>query len=70
MSIETGQSILNHALKDLHAHWDVTHRSWRDETSRAFEAKHLLPLDENTRKAIEAMSQMATTLHKLRRDCE
>ncbi len=70
MSIETGQSVLNHALKELHARWAVARESWRDETSRAFEANHLDPLEVNTRKAVEAMSQMATILHRLRRDCE
>ncbi len=70
MSIETGQSVLNHSLKELYARWAVTQQSWRDETSRAFEANHLAPLEANTRKAVEAMSQMATILNRLRRDCE
>lgn len=70
MSIETGQSVLNHALKDLHAGWAATKQNWRDETSRAFEAKHIASLDAHTRRAIEAMAQMVVILHRLRRDCE
>jgi len=70
MSIETGQSALNHALKNLHVRWLATQQDWRDETSRAFEAKHLAPLQVNTRKAVDAMSQMATILNRLRRECE
>lgn len=69
MSVSSGQAKVNRALKDLLERWDDTEPVWRDVMRGKFEEKHVAPLKPQVRAADSAMTNMATLLHQIRRDC-
>lgn len=70
MSLPSGIGKLRDASKHLLQQWHEAQSSWQDENARRFFDNHLEPLLAQVRVVELAMSQMATTLHKVRRDCE
>ncbi len=70
MSMSAGLARLQWAAKDLRARWGEVKTAWHDENARKFEEKHLAPLLARLRATETAMSNMATILQKVRRDCE
>lgn len=70
MSIHAGRAKLHENFKQLTRRWQQTQRDWHDPASRAFERKHLTPLEADVRAAATAMARMAETLQRARRDCD
>jgi hypothetical protein len=56
-------------MKELMGRWNETRSSWDDSVSKAFEEKHLLPMEQDLRNALSAMDHMAQVLSAIRRDC-
>ncbi|MEX0745913.1 MAG: hypothetical protein WD118_09965 [Phycisphaeraceae bacterium] len=70
MSMQSGRAKLHEAFKQLARRWQNTQRDWRDANSRAFEAKHLTPMESDVRTAAAAMSRMGEMIQRARRECE
>ncbi len=67
--MSAGSSKLQHALKDLRAHWDETKSLWSDQVARDFEKNHLTPLDQQTTTAMRGMADIAEVLSRVRHEC-
>ncbi len=67
--MSAGSSKLQHALKDLRAHWDETKSLWSDQVARDFEKNHLAPLDQQTTIAMRGMAEIAEVLNRVRHEC-
>lgn len=70
MSLPSGIGKLRDASKHLLQQWHEAQSSWQDENARQFYEQCLEPLLAQVRMVELAMSQMATTLHKVHRDCQ
>jgi hypothetical protein len=70
MSLQGGRGRLYGALQALQARWDRTDPHWQDTMKAAFVEQVLTPLQEQTFIALEAIDQMDTILHAMRRECE
>lgn len=70
MGVYEGGGQLSKALRQLLVQWEDTRMSWNDAQAREFEAKYLIPLQNDLRNACSAMAHMAAILEKIRRDCE
>ncbi len=57
------------AVRELLSRWHDVRMQWDDPVSRAFEQKYLEPMQNDARVAMTAMSEMATLLDRIRRDC-
>ena len=70
MGVHEGRGGLHRAMKDLTRRWQETRGSWDDAATEAFERRFLVPLEQDLRKAVSAMDQMAVLLAQIHRDCE
>ena len=70
MSVIAGIAKLRDSSKKLRQQWLEVQNSWRDENARRFHENHLEPLLAQLKMVELAMSQMATSVHHARRDCE
>jgi len=70
MGLYEGRGQLSRISKELMLRWSETKVQWDDAASRAFEEKHLEPLQRDLHQATTAMDHMAAVLSQLRRDCE
>ena len=70
MSVIAGIAKLRDSTKKLRREWLEVQTSWQDENARRFHENHLEPLLAQVRIVEMAMSHMAATVHKARRDCE
>ncbi len=69
MGMFEGRARIGKSIKDLHTRWNETRSDWDDASSHAFEAKHLIPLELDSRQAVSAMDGMAQILMQIKRDC-
>lgn len=70
MSVVAGIGKLRDSSKHLLQNWQEVRSSWQDENAARFFENHLEPLLAQVRMVEQAMSQMATSVQKARRDCE
>ncbi len=69
MSVNSGRTRLQGAMKELKLRWGQVQAKWDDRARQQFEQRHLQPLEPKIRKAISAMETMHAILDKARRDC-
>ncbi len=69
MSLSSGRTRLQGALKELQVRWGQVQAKWDDVARQKFEQRHLQPLEPKIRNAIGAMEKMHAILAKARRDC-
>ncbi len=69
MYFGAGTGKLQHALKTIRAHWDVTASGWRDQVRRDFEDRTLAPMDSQATQTARAMDELADLFAKIYRDC-
>jgi hypothetical protein len=67
--LSTGAAKLSNATKALRLAWQEAHEQWNDDTSRAFEEKHLQPVLPQIKAALDATSRMTELLNRAERDC-
>jgi hypothetical protein len=60
---------LSKAIRELLLHWNEAQAAWNDPVSHRFEESWIVPLQSEVRNAASAMSDMATLLDRIRRDC-
>jgi hypothetical protein len=70
MMLEGGRSKLYSALKNLQGQWDATEPHWQDAMRVQFTEEVLLPLQELTQVALQAIDQLEALLHQMQRECE
>ncbi len=70
MMLESGRSKLYASLKTLQGQWEATEPHWRDSMSLQFTEQVLLPLEEMTGAALQAIDQLEALLTQMRHDCE
>jgi hypothetical protein len=70
MGLYEGRGQLSRIMKELMLRWSETKVQWDDAASRAFEQKHLEPMQRDLQQATAAMDHMAGVLSQLRRECE
>jgi hypothetical protein len=70
MGMHEGRARLGKSVKDLLMRWNEARNHWGDSTSKAFEMKHLVPIEMDARQAVSAMDSMAQILQQIKRDCE
>ena len=64
-----GAGRLHHCLRALRERWEITSELWSDQVARDFEKNHLLPLEHQTKNAIQGMEKLSEVLTRLRQDC-
>jgi hypothetical protein len=69
MSVVKGHDRLVGAAKQLLAEWQALKEVWRDENSRQFEEKYIIPLESEARAAVMAMDRAQAAIHRAQRDC-
>jgi hypothetical protein len=69
MSLNTGWSELNSALKNMRQLWEEIQGSWNDPVSRDFDANHWQPLERHVIAALRAMDRLDPILARAQRDC-
>ena len=70
MGVYEGRGQLAKAIKELMRQWAETKGQWEDAQSRAFEEKHLAPLESDLRTAASAMDHIGVLLGQMKRDCQ
>jgi hypothetical protein len=70
MGMHEGSARLGKSVKELMMRWAETRSHWNDSTSKGFENRFLVPIEQDSRKAIGAMDQMAQILQKIKHECE
>ena len=70
MGMHEGRARLHKSTKELLMHWMETKSQWNDSNARTFEAKYLIPLEQDEKQAVGAMDYMAQVLQKIKHDCE
>jgi hypothetical protein len=70
MGMHEGRARLNKSVKELMMRWNETKSQWNDGNARGFEAKFLVPLEQDAKRAVGAMDHMAQVLQKIKSDCE
>lgn len=69
MSVQSAQAKLSKGSKDLMVQWVRVGASWRDPVGVRFEEEFIAPMEQNIKQASTAMSGLAETLRRVRRDC-
>lgn len=69
MYFGAGVGKLQHALKTLKAHWEVTEDGWRDGMRQEFQERRLEPLATQSSATLRAMDQLADLFSRIHRDC-
>jgi hypothetical protein len=69
MSLSTGRTKLQAALKDLRIKFDRSQDAWDDAARDRFQSTHLEPLEPAVRSALAAMEKMADLLARARNEC-
>ena len=69
MSLGTGLSVLTPARKALALRWDEVRRVWGDDAARRFEDEFIRPLEDDLRRAVDAMDRAQHAVQRARRDC-
>jgi hypothetical protein len=69
MSLSTGSSKLNRALKDLRLRWDETKAQWNDPVSQAFEDNQTAPLEMQILATLRAIDRLARIIDQVRQEC-
>jgi hypothetical protein len=69
MSLTTGWSELNSALKTMRLRWEDIQESWNDPVSRDFDANHWQPLEQQVVTTLRAMDRLAPILMRAQREC-
>lgn len=62
-------SALHYALKALRQRWDDTQQGWNDSVRRAFEEKHLAPLDPQVLAALKAINRLSMVMSRAYDEC-
>jgi len=70
MGMHEGRARVAKSVKELLARWSETRSHWDDAASRAFEDRHIHPVEVDSRQALNAMDGMAQVLMQAKRDCE
>ena len=70
MSLNDSYAKLNRATKDLALNWQQALVSWQDENTRRFEKKYIIRLQQELRKAGQAMESMDMLLSRMQRECK
>jgi hypothetical protein len=69
MSLTSGWSELNSALKTMRLLWEDIQQSWNDPVSRDFDANHWQPLERQVVTTLRAMDRLAPILTRAQREC-
>ena len=69
MGLFEAKGQLDRGMKDLVLRWRLTRSQWHDNAAVDFEAKHLLPLQNQLRNAASAMSLAAVLISRVRSEC-
>lgn len=70
MSLQSGQLMLQDALKELLTAWAQTEDEWRDVKRRQFQEDHITPLEPAVSTAHDAAEHLAKLIAKAKQDCE
>ena len=62
--MSAGSARLNHAIKTLRDHWEVTREKWEDKVAQDFEKNHLVPLEQQTEPALRGMEKLNEVLRR------
>ncbi len=62
-------AVLFGALKEFRERWERTSWVWRDAARTGFEKEYVLDLIEAVRSASNAIGQIESLLHKVRKEC-
>jgi hypothetical protein len=69
MSLATGTSKLNLALKALRLHWEETKSRWNDPVSEAFEENHVNLLEGQVLATLRGIDRLAQVLSQAQQEC-
>jgi hypothetical protein len=69
MSLTTGWTELNSALKTMKLLWEDIQAHWDDPVSRDFDANHWQPLQTQVVATLRAMDRLAPILTRAQREC-
>jgi hypothetical protein len=69
MSLDTGLSKVNLAMKSLRYRWEETKGHWKDPVSRDFETRFWLPLDAQVLTTLRVIDRLAQAIAKAKQEC-
>ena len=69
MSLPDAKARMNAAHRDMLKAWFNVSQVWRDDLSRTFEERSVLPLDKQLRAAMNALDSMNDVLNRVRSEC-
>jgi hypothetical protein len=69
MSLDTGLSKVNLAMKSLRYRWEETKGHWKDAVSRDFETRFWLPLDAQVLTTLRVIDRLAQAIAKAKQEC-
>jgi hypothetical protein len=70
MMLDGGHGMISSALKTIRARWDNVEPHWQDLLRQQFVEQVWEPLQEDTRKVLEAADRLQVLLSQMRRECE
>jgi hypothetical protein len=69
MGLFEAKGQLDRGMKDLVLRWNITRAQWHDNTAAEFEAKQLVPLQNQLRNAASAIALAAVLVARVRSEC-
>jgi hypothetical protein len=60
---------LTHTLKKLRENWEIAKEGWADQVARDFEKNHIVPVEQQSKSAIQGMEKIAEVLRRVRKEC-
>jgi hypothetical protein len=68
-AIDSGESELAQALRDLLLHWEASGDGWRDQSRTLFGATYFDDLTTLGEQSLSAMAGVSELLRRLQQDC-
>ncbi|MEK6237669.1 MAG: hypothetical protein N2C14_23420 [Planctomycetales bacterium] len=69
MTLATGRTKLNYALKTLRIRWEDVQDHWDDAASRRFQEQHLEPMEPPVQDALRGIDMLAEVLQRAKKAC-
>ncbi len=69
MSLDTGSSKVNLAMKGLRFRWEETKGHWKDSVSRDFETNYWISLENQVLATLRVIDRLAQAMAKAKQEC-
>jgi phage gp29-like protein len=67
-NLASASAKLQHDLKNLRTHWEISQELWDDQARRDFEEQHLEPMCRAVDQAVRAIDELQVVMNRMIRE--